>query len=55
MHFKFLQGDKFLKYFQKEKIVIQKVSERHEWNFEVCVVITEGICVPKMDNVGEKL
>ena len=42
-------------YFQKEKNIIRKVSERHERNFEVCVVITVEICVPKINNLDEKL
>ena len=40
---------------KKKKIIIKKVSEGREWSFEVFVVITEEICVPKINNLGEKL
>ena len=30
---------------KEKKIIIQKVSDRHERNFEECVVITGGIYV----------
>ena len=33
---------------KKEKIIIQKVSDRNERNFEVCVVITGGTYVLKL-------
>ena len=45
-------------FFKKEKkIIIQKVSDRHERNFEVqvCVVIIGGICVLKINNLADKL
>ena len=42
-------------FFQKEKIIIQKVSDSHEWNFEVCVVFTGGIYVSKINNLADKL
>ena len=32
-----------------------KVSEIHERNFRVCVVIIGGICVPKINNLADKL
>ena len=35
-------------FFKKEKIIIKKVSDWHERNFEVCVFIIEGICVLKL-------
>ena len=39
----------------KKKIITQKASYRHEWNFAVCVVTTGGISVPTMNNLGDKL
>ena len=43
-------------FFKKEKkTIIQKVSDRHERNFEVCVVIAGGMCVPKINILGAKL
>ena len=40
---------------KKEKIIIQKVSDRHERTFEVCVFIIGGICVLKINNLADKL
>ena len=40
---------------KKEKIIIQKVSDGHVRNFEVCVFITGGICVLKLNNLADKL
>ena len=42
-------------FLKKEKIIIQKVSDRHERNFEVCVFIIGGIFVSKMNNLADKL
>ena len=39
---------------KKKKIIIQKVSDRHERNFEVCVFIIGGICVLKINNLPDK-
>ena len=36
-------------FLKKEKIIIQKVSDRHERNFEVCVFIIGEICVLKIN------
>ena len=41
--------------FQKQKIIIQKVSERHQLNFAACIVTAGGICVPKINILGGKL
>ena len=56
IHFKFVGGDRFWKcaLFLK-KIKIQKISDRHERNFEVCVVIIGGICVLNINNLADKL
>ena len=40
---------------EKEKIIIQKVLDRHERNFEVCVFIIGGICVLNINNLADKL
>ena len=40
--------------FCKKKIIIQKVSDRNEQNFEVCVFIRGGICVLKINNLADK-
>ena len=40
---------------KKKKIIIQKVSDRHEQNFEVCVFIIGGICVLKINNLADTL
>ena len=40
---------------KKKKIIIKKISDRHERNFEVCVVITGGMCVSKINNLADKL
>ena len=40
---------------KKKKFIIQKVSDRNERNFEVCVVIIVGIYVPKINNLADKL
>ena len=40
---------------KKKKIIIQTISERHEQNFEVYVVIIGGICVSKINNLADKL
>ena len=42
---------------KKKKMIIQKVSDRHERNFEVCVFIIGGIglCVLKINNRADKL
>ena len=43
-------------FFKKEKkIIIEKVSERHERNFEVCVLIIGGMSVLKINNLADKL
>ena len=42
-------------FFKKEKIIIQKVLDRRERNFEVCVVIIGGICESKINNLADKL
>ena len=43
-------------FFKKEKkITIQKVSDRHERNFEVCVFIIGRMCVLKINNLADKL
>ena len=42
-------------FFQKEKMIIKKISDRHEQNFEVCVVIIGRICVSKINNLADKL
>ena len=43
-------------FLQKEKkIIFQKISDRHERNFEVSVVIIGGICVSKINNLADKL
>ena len=42
-------------YFQKQKIITQKVSERHKWNFAACIVIIGGKCVTKISVLCEKL
>ena len=42
-------------FFKKEKIIIQKVSDRHERNFEVRVFIIGGRCVLKINNLADKL
>ena len=42
-------------FFKKEKIIIQKVSDRRDRNFEVCVFIIGGICVLKINNLADKL
>ena len=43
-------------FFKKEKkIIIQKVSDKHERNFEVCVFIIGGMCVLKINNLADKL
>ena len=39
---------------RKKKTIIQKVSERHERNVEICVVITAEMCVPKITILGKK-
>ena len=40
---------------KKENIVIHKVSDRHERNFEVFVFIIGGICVLKINTLADKL
>ena len=40
---------------KKKKIIIQKVSDRHERNFDVCVFIIGGICVLNINNLADKL
>ena len=40
---------------KKKKFIIQKVSHRNERNFEVCVFITGGIRVLKINNVAVNL
>ena len=40
---------------KKEKIIIEKVSDRHVRNFEICVFIIGGICVLTVNNLGDKL
>ena len=40
---------------KKKKIIIEKISDRHERNFEICVVILGGICVSKIKNLADKL
>ena len=40
---------------KKIKFIIQKVSDRNERNFEVCVFIIGGICLLKINNVAVKL
>ena len=40
---------------KEKKIIIQKVSGRHERNFEACVFIIGGICVLKFNNPADKL
>ena len=42
-------------FFKKEIIIIQKVSDRDERNFEVCAFIIGGICVLKINNLADKL
>ena len=40
---------------KEKKIIIQKVSDRHERSFEVCIFIIGGICVLKINNLADKL
>ena len=40
---------------KKKKIIFKKVSDRHKRNFEICVFITGGICVLKINNIADKL
>ena len=40
---------------KRKEYIIQKVSDRHERNFEVCVFIIGGICVLKINNLADKL
>ena len=40
---------------KKKKMIIQKVSDRNERNFEACVFIIGGICVLKINNLADKL
>ena len=42
-------------YFQKWKLITQKVCERHQRNFSACIVIIGGIYVPKINNLCENL
>ena len=42
-------------FLKKEKIIIQKASDRNERNFEVCVFVIGGVCVLKINNLADKL
>ena len=42
-------------YFQKQKIITQKVSERHQSNFAAFIFIIGGTCVQKTNILGETL
>ena len=41
--------------FQEQKIITQKVSERHQWNVAAHIVTAGGMCVPKINILGGKL